>query len=333
VALWLAAIATKEIGAMFPFVLLAYDEFVLHPDRAERRRRWVTVHGPLIGAAVLAGLARVAILMRVESPGRALIHWPYALVALDVIGRYAALLISPRRQTIFHAVAPFSPGDPAALLAVLSVAVMIWFAWRVRRTAGVAGFGALWFLLVLVPGAALTTLNVGEPMAEHRVYLASCGLFLAAGDGVGRLRLWSECTGGAARAFVPVVLTLVAIALGVETMARNAVWRSPVALWRESVDLAPAHYRPRLLLGEALQDEGRHTEAIEEYKAAIQLRPKDPTGYDKLGALYAALGRVPEARSMFDRALEVDPHDEQARRALRVMDRAEPRHGIDGDRR
>src|SRR5439155_23802802 len=49
VALWAAALATKEIGAMFPFVLACCDEFVLHPDRAERRRRWKTVHGPLIG--------------------------------------------------------------------------------------------------------------------------------------------------------------------------------------------------------------------------------------------------------------------------------------------
>jgi hypothetical protein len=333
VGLWLAAIATKEIGAMFPFVLLAYDEFVLHPGREQRRRRWLTVHGPLIGVAVLAGLTRVAILMRVESPGRALIHWPYALVALDVVRRYGVLLISPRGQTIFHAVPPIALADLAAVIAIVSVVVLIWFACSVRRTAGVAGFGVLWFLLLLVPGAVLTMLDVGEPMAEHRVYLASCGLFLAAGDGIGRLRMWSERTGGAARALVPVLLTLVAVAFGVETMSRNAVWRSPVALWRESVDLAPAHYRPRLLLGEALQDAGRHDAAMEEYKQAIQLRPKDPTGYNKLGALYAALGRVAEARETFGRALEVDSHDEQARRALKIMDRAEPRHGVDGDRR
>jgi hypothetical protein len=332
-ALWLAAIATKEIGAMFPFVLLAYDEFVLHPGPRERRRRWTTVHGPLIGVAVLAGLARVAILMRVESPGRALIHWPYALVALDVVRRYTVLLISPRRQTIFHAVPPIGLSDFVALLAIALVVILIWFAWSVRRTAGAAAFGVLWFLLLLVPGAVLTTLNVGEPMAEHRVYLASCGLFLVAGDGLGRLRMWSERTGGAARALVPVVLTVVAVAFAIETTGRNAVWRSPVSLWRESVDLAPAHYRPRLLLGEALQDEGRHDEAMQEYKTVIQLRPKDPTGYNKLGALYAALGRVGEARSTFGRALEVDPHDEQARRALKIMDRAEPRHGFGGDRR
>src|SRR5262249_46592614 len=244
------------------------------------------------------------------------------------------LLVTPRNQTIFHAVAPVNGvGDPMALLAIACIATAIWFAWSVRRTAGATAFGALWFLLLLGPGAVLTTLGVGEPMAEHRVYLASCGVFLAASGGSVRLREWSERAGGVSRALAPALLALVAVGLGVQTVARNAVWHSPVTLWRESVDLAPDHYRPHLLLGEALQDDGRRDEAMEEFKAAIQLRPKDPTGYNKLGALFAALGRTIEARDTFSRALDLDPRNEQERRALNIIDRAEPRHGLGGAHR
>jgi len=333
VALWAAALASKEIGAMFPFVLACCDEFANRPDGDERRRRWKTVHGPLIGFAVAAGLARVAILMRIESPGRALIHWPYALVALDVIRQYAVLLVHPIGQTIFHAVKPIdTAASQAGLIAIAVVAGLVWVAWSLRRTAGLVGFGLLWFVLLLVPGAALTTLNVGEPMAEHRVYLASCGLFLAAGDGVGWLRAWSIQTGPAARGLVPVALSLVVVAFGAQTLARNAVWRTPSALWRESVDLAPTHYRPRLLLGEALQDEGKRDEAMNEYKMAIQLRPRDPTAYVKLAAVLVTIGRTTEARQLYTRALELDPHDAVAGRALRFLDRME-RHGNDGARR
>ncbi len=334
VALWAAALASKEIGAMFPFALACCDEFVNHPGRDDRLRRWRKVHGPLIGFAVAAALVRVAILTRIESPGRALIHWPYALVALDVIRQYAVLLVSPRNQTIFHSVAPIDGlATRAGLIAISSVAGMLWVAWRLRRTAGVAGFGVLWFVLLLVPGAALTTLDVGEPMAEHRVYLASCGLFLAAGDGVGRLRAWSVQTGASARGIVPGVLSLIVFAFGAQTLARNAVWRAPSSLWRESVDLAPTHFRPRLLLGEALQDEGKRDEAMSEYKAAIQLRPRDPTAYVKLAAVLVTIGRTSEARELYSRALELDPHDETPRRALRFLDRLERPHGNDGARR
>jgi protein O-mannosyl-transferase len=334
VVLWSLSLATKELGAMFPFVLVAYDELVIGPTREERRRRWRTIHLPLIAIAAAAGLARIAILTRVESPGEAAVHWPYALVALEAIRRYVLLLVNPHGQTIFHEVGGFSGiGEPRALLAVVSVMALALFAWSTRHRSRVAAFGVVWFLLLLAPSAALTMLDQGEPMAEHRVYLASCGLFLAAGDGVGRLRDWSLRTGGWAGALVPVGLTVALVGLAVQTVARNEMWRSPIALWQESVTLAPKHYRPRLLLGEALQEAGRRDDAIAEYKTAIQLRPKDPTGHVKLAAVLVTMGRTEEARQEFSRVLELDPRNAAALRALQFLDRFEGGHADDDGRR
>jgi protein O-mannosyl-transferase len=334
IGLWGAALAAKEIGAMFPFVLAVYDEYVERPTSDERRRRWRTVHLPLIGTAVAAGLVRVAILARIESPGRALVHWPYALVAFDVVRRYVLLLINPRNQTLFHEVAGIdSLFEWRALVAVGAIVLLVWIIWRLRSVDGVAGFGVAWFLLLLVPSAVLTILDQGEPMAEHRVYLASCGLFLAAGDGIGWLSAWAARAGARMRPLVPILLTLVVLSFGVDTLARNAVWASPVALWRESVTLAPTHYRPHLLLGEALQDEGNRDEAIAEYRTAIRLRPTDATGHTKLGAILVTMGRAWEARQEFDTALTLDPRNGTARQALTFLDRMEGRHGSDGARR
>jgi Flp pilus assembly protein TadD len=105
----------------------------------------------------------------------------------------------------------------------------------------------------------------------------------------------------------------------VQTFIRNAVWADPVALWRESVDLAPNHYRPRLLLGETLQDAGRRQEAVEQYKIAVHLRPTDVTGYLKLGLCLADMGRFDEARTYLVEVLALDPHNAFARRALDVL--------------
>jgi tetratricopeptide (TPR) repeat protein len=333
VALWCAALATKEIGAMFPFVLLFYDICVVRPPADERRRRVRTVHAPLIGAAVAAGLVRVAILARIEAP-QAVVHWPYALIALDVVRRYVVLLIYPRGQALFHEVARIDGlFEWRALLAAGAIGLMVWIIWRLRPVDGVASFGLAWFLLLLVPSAVLTILDQGEPMAEHRVYLASCGLFIAAGVGIGRLDAWAARAGARARPLVPVMLTLVVLSFGVDTLARNAVWASPIALWRESVALAPTHYRPHLLLGEALQDEGRRDDAIAEYRTAIRLRPADATGHTKLGAILVTSGRAEAARQEFVTATELEPRNETARRALQFLDRMEGRHGSDGGRR
>jgi hypothetical protein len=319
--LWTAALATKEPAAMFPFVLFAYDLLMLPATAADRRRRVRTVHAPLIGVATVAGIVRLAILARVEYAGRATGHWPYILVELDVIRRYVGLLVYPTGQALFHEVAAIrTVFDPRGMIALLGIAAFAAIVWRLRRVDATACFGMIWFLLLLVPSSVLIVFDQGEPMAEHRVYLASCGAFLAVGSGIGWLSAWAQRAGRRAQTGVAVVFAVVVLSFGADTWVRNAVWSSPVTLWSESVSLAPTHYRPRLLLGEALEDEGRRDAAIEEYKTAIRLRPTVPDGYVRLGRAFAESGQFDEARRQFLRAMEIDPQDRSARQSLKVLD-------------
>lgn len=344
VVLWVAALATKETAAMFPFVFFCYDWCVGHRSIAglnasrgstgEKRRRLLTVHLPLIAAALVAGVVRLAVLARVEYPGQVAVHWSYLLLAMDVGRRYAGLILFPAGQTIFHEVASVRGlFDPRALIALGSVGLMVGLAWKLRRAEGLASFGILWFLLLLVPSSTLMTLDQGEPMAEHRVYLASGGLFLAAGIAIGWLAARLDRVNSRLRLLPRAALALVLLSFCMLTLSRNVVWADPVTLWRESVDLAPHHYRPRLLLGEALQDAGRHQEAVEQFATAIRLRPTEPTGYVKLGQCLAEVGLAREARLYFLKAIEIEPRNASARQSLGILDRMESRLGPDVDRR
>ena len=120
-------------------------------------------------------------------------------------------------------------------------------------------------------------------------------------------------------------MAAVLLSFGLGTLVRNAVWRDPVTLWRESVDLAPAHDRPRLLLGEALQDAGRRDEAMEQYRIAIRLRPTAATGYVKLGQCLADIGKFEQAREQFLKAIDVSPRDVSAQHSLTVLAEMETR--------
>jgi protein O-mannosyl-transferase len=334
VAFWMASLASKETAAMFPFVLLALDWFAGESTPEKRRRRLMTVHAPLIGVTLVAGVARLALLALVEYPGQIAVHWRYLLLELDVVRRYVWLMVNPRGQTLFHAVAPVGGLlEVRALVAIGAVGLMIAMAWRLRRVEWPAGFGIFWFLLLLVPSSALAVLDQGEPMAEHRVYIASVGLFLAAGIGIGRLASWLDHAGARLRLLGRAALVVVLMSLGTLTVLRNNVWANPVTLMRESVDLAPGHFRPRLLLGEALQDTGRRAEAVEEFRNAIRLRPNDPMGYVKLGRCLFEMGRLREARSSLVDARRIDPRNELAQQSLRLLDEWESRLVPDAGRR
>jgi len=244
------------------------------------------------------------------------------------------MMIVPTGQALFHEVAVISSVVSSRSLASLAaVGAVVAASWGLRRSEWRASFGLAWFALLLVPSAVLIALDQGEPMTEHRVYVASIGLFLAVGAGVARIadrladRVWLIRAAGAA------LLALVLVSFIADTLVRNAVWRSPVLLWQESVDLAPNHPRPRLLLGEALADAGRRDEAIEQFRIAIAFRPSDPVGHFELARSLADAGRWREAREELMRALEVGPQYEPARQALRILDEIESRFGINGSRR
>ena len=142
-------------------------------------------------------------------------------------------------------------------------------------------------------------------MVEHRVYLASCGLFLAAGSATGRL--WAGFVTPRARRRAVVLFAVGLLALGGATLVRNAVWARPVTLWMEAVQQAPDHWRARLMLGEALQNEGRCNEAVAQYRTAIALRPREQFGYMKMGLCLAEMGRLDDASAVFRELQRLDP--------------------------
>ena len=315
---WLLAIASKETAAMFPIVFATYD--VACGPRGGWRGRLLRLHVPLILVTSVLAAVRMGLLVSVEYPDGGPVQWRYLPLALDVVRRYLGLLLMPVGQTIFHAVTPVTLMEGRSIGAIAALAVMGTTAWLARKPAPGAALGLVWFLLLLVPGAVLTLLNQGEPIAEHRVYAASCGFFLAAGETLGWLDRRLATIGGT-RVIARAGFVVVLLSLAMLTITRNRVWASPVTLWGEAVDLAPDHYRPHLLLGEALEDAGRQADAEDQYRVAIALRPADVASLVKYGQFLAKRGRGDEARRHFTEALRLAPNDKDAQKSISVLDR------------
>lgn len=144
-------------------------------------------------------------------------------------------------------------------------------------------------------------------MAEHRVYLSSVGVFLAAGALFAALSRWSRADAPMLRWTVVALMTVVLFQFGVRTMLRNAVWADPVRLWQESLAKAPDHWLPHMMLGEALRLNGGCREAVPEYQMTIRLRPEETFAWAKLGACLIDLGRNDEAGETFERLMRLAP--------------------------
>ena len=134
---------------MLPFVLLAYERWVLRGRAIDRRRILWQWHVPLIAVALAGGIGRVAVLALVEHPGDVVVQWRYALVTIDVLFRYLGLLVTASGQTIFHAIPELGWGDPRTGVVVVLLGLIVATIWRVRRAASLGATGH-----ALVPAAA-----------------------------------------------------------------------------------------------------------------------------------------------------------------------------------
>jgi tetratricopeptide (TPR) repeat protein len=310
----LAALAAgalaKETAAMLPLAVLAYDRLLVAPGEAERepaRRRLLRVHLPLLAVVAAAGALRVALFARLENPLLPREPWVHASTQAVVLWRYLRLLLVPAGQSIVHDVhAVRDPLDWRFLLALAALVAATVVLVRARRRSPLAVFGAAWFAIFLLPSSSLVPLH--ELMAEHRLYLASMGAFLAlAAVAVRLLAGEAPAAQRARRRLAVAAAALVLVALGALTAARLQVWRDPVSLWSDAARRAPRTWAAFHFLGNALRDAGDCRAAAAAWERAVALWPDELGTHVNLGICRAQIGDTAGARAAFEGALRRDP--------------------------
>ncbi|HXN84308.1 MAG TPA: tetratricopeptide repeat protein [Myxococcales bacterium] len=215
----------------------------------------------------------------------------YLLTQSRVILTYLRLLLWPAGQNVDWDFAPshsiFEPRTALALLAVAGILVAAAWLWRwsaraapsdLRSLARLSAFGILWFFIALAPTSSVVP--VGEVIEEHRVYLASFGIFLpAAAAGVLAARRFVKGPRSLLAAAVPALA--VCVALGVALHRRSQVWESAIFLWSDAAAKSPHKARPHMNLGHALTpvDPAR---AVDEYRLALKLATDRTINRDEL---------------------------------------------------
>ena len=129
-----------------------------------------------------------------------------------------------------------------------------------------SAFAILWFFVHLLPtNSLLPRLDVAN---DRQLYLASIGVFFAAGVGVQNLMRHANRP-----RLVAAVTGLVLLGLGVATVQRNQVYGTEVAFWEDAAMKSPGKPRVANNLGHAYQQAGRLAEAKLAYQQAIDLDP------------------------------------------------------------
>jgi len=331
-ALYGAAVATKEHTVTLPAVLLLTDHF-FHPEArgfGGLRRNW-KLYLPIVIGAALASLFVVRYISRdTVSIGFGLKEftwYQYLFTEWRVFFVYLGKFALPLWQTVDYDFSiSHTPLDHGSLIALLVILTLVTLAIVWRKRYPLASFGFLIFLLMLLPTSSV--IPIKDVVADRRLYLPMIGLLLVCAEFLQRFRYKTALTA---------VLMLV---LATSTWARNQVWASSMNLWEDAAQKAPGKQRVQFGLAVAQFRAGRCKEAVEHYARAAEIEKPDYTllmnwslayecnhqpdqaiakmreslqdkpsaqAWASMGVLYARQGKVQEAMDALMRGQVMDP--------------------------
>lgn len=303
-ALFVAAMATKEIALATPFLLLLTDRAL--PPAVGTRRPWIeSLRGVAPHLALLTAGAAVRVMLQhaVETTDitwSLLDHWR---TEAGVWLRYVQLVLFPVNLNV----------DPSIPVAT---------AWTWREQAGLAALGAAgvvalaanrrapllsiaigWFVIALAPTSLIP---LQDFIAERRLYLAMVGPAIAVGWAVawlGERARWSR------PASVATLAMLLFFSIG--TVARNRVWSSALTLWTDTVAKSPDKARPHGNLATALAQAGQLDAAFAHYDRALALNPELVEYRIDRASLNRVVGRYDEALAELQEVVASRPPDDR----------------------
>jgi tetratricopeptide (TPR) repeat protein len=312
VALCLVGMATKETVATAPLVVLLYDRTFLSPSFREAiRRRWG------LYASLAATWALLVVLLfqsdKLVGLGQGISPWDYPKTQFEAIIHYLRLCFWPN-PLVLHYAPDLARGTWQIVPQAIAVALLLIATLLSMRYLPWAGFLGACFFLILSPTSSFVPI-VPQPMAEHRMYLplaAVAVMVVMLTDWAwGRLPLSFASLGrlpAAVRWAIPVAVVGALVAGETYlTVSRNNDYRSNLSIWQDTVRKAPSNYRARNELGAELAAQGQVTDAIEQYRQALKLKPDFPEAHNNLGITLASQGRATEAIEHYRQALKSKP--------------------------
>ncbi len=288
--------AVKEVMAVAPLVVALFDRaFLAGTCRDVWRRRGGMYSG-------LAASCFLAILLAFATAGRGgTVGWGTPVTVLPYLQIQGAAVLGYLGRALWPGALIFdygtaeSFGHPGLISAtvvgaLLIASVLIFLRWPKLGFFGVA------FFAILAPTSSFMPI-ASQVAAEHRMYLPLAGVVAL---GV-VMAFW---IGGR---FAWAVFALAALALGLQTVERNATYRTTAGLWQDVVNKWPTNARAHYNLALALARENREGDAIDHYRAVVRLQPTDADAFNKLGAALLRVGQTTAASEALSTALRLQP--------------------------
>jgi tetratricopeptide (TPR) repeat protein len=323
VALYVLAVATKEIAILFP-AIVALVRYTAFGDGARRDAKRA-----LLPAIPFAGIAVVFLVARQLVLDRSVLPFPGQPGYLAVIQTLPLVIVYYLRQIVF----PYWIGWSYPVRTVTAQTLGVWTFWiplavvtgvvvlAQRMVRGrLATIGLAVFVLTLLPALNLRALHPEQLVKDRYLYMPLLGFLMVV---VPPLAAALRRAAGAAQQAALVgahAVAVIVILLSVRTVQYNRAWRSELPLWQWAVWNDPGSATNHELLATAYMHAGpaHYPAARAEYDRALSLHAGLTDAYINRAELALREKRFDDAADDCLRVLERYPDNVRAFERLAI---------------
>ncbi|MFC1894355.1 tetratricopeptide repeat protein [Candidatus Dependentiae bacterium] len=328
---------TKEIVVVTPFLLLLVDWFFISQEQWNSFKKRIYVHATFfilfftvffhymhfnfftraISLNMSTANNRGNILTKAAYDVITPLH--YLISEFKVILHYLLVFVWPFNMSVeydwklaenFFSVDSLFPF--LILAAIISYCTYLLF----KKKNSFITFGLFWFFVTVAPRTSI--IPSPELICDYKTYLASIGwLFLIALALVYIIQFSIEKIKAIPsyinnQTYKLAIISVLAVFIGLTTLNRNTVWKSPVNFWDDIVKKAPLKARGHNNLGVALSETGNVDNAIKHYKIAISLDKYYADPLSNISVAYSMKGEIEKAISALKGAINIFPNYPEA---------------------
>jgi tetratricopeptide (TPR) repeat protein len=232
--------------------------------------------------------------------------WQYACTQPAVILHYLRLALWPSPLCIDYSWPVAKRAMDILPAAVFLLALLAAAGWAMVKRPPL-GFVATAFFLILAPTSSVVPIK--DIAFEHRMYLPlACVIIVVVAAAAAAINAMFKSR-KAQRVAAALAVGAAALALGIATYQRNALYGDPVELWSRNVALTPNSPRPVNALGFALFKKKRNAEALATLRRAAELDPYYAGAFANMGMVYWSERNAAEAVKQFRKAVEISPYE------------------------
>lgn len=294
------ALLSKEMAATLPLVIYCY-EWIYSNKRDSMRGILLNPYnwGYLSVTLVYISLRFYFLYNPVEDD---ITVWPLierVLTLPSLLLSYLKLAAFPLSLSADYIISPVkSFFSPIFFFPFIAIIFLITVAFRLLKKEPDISFGILFFLITLMP--VYNIIPISYPFAERYFYLPTVGFVIMAGSIIHRITQTRPF-------YVATCLLLIISINSINIALRNNVWRDSSTLWSDTAKKMPNSWRAHYNLGLAYRREGDIITAIQEFKAAVRLKPDYVQAHNNLGASYYLLGQLEAAIQEFMTVIRLNP--------------------------